>query len=179
MANKNILTDITVNGKITSKEVVVASSETNLLKVSNEIGEDYITVSQNVNNKATVSFGDVDEQFGTMFFLNVEDQTIQFYNNGVISIGDNGFGNNAMLTIDDDNGKMTMMEVDVGINTLTPKAKLDVKGGIRMANDTSVSSSVNVGTMRYRTDRNGSYMDMCMQTGTSTYRWINIVQNNY
>ena len=81
MANKNILTDITVNVKITSKVVVVASSETNLLKVSNEIGEDYITVSQNVNNKATVSFGDVDEQFGTMFFLNVEDQTIQFYNN--------------------------------------------------------------------------------------------------
>jgi hypothetical protein len=66
----------------------------------------------------------------------------------------------------------------VGIGTITPKAKLDVAGGIRMADDTSTATSTNVGTMRYRDDSNTSYVDMCMRT-SSGYEWVNIVQNNY
>jgi len=48
-----------------------------------------------------------------------------------------------------------------------------------MADDTDTASADKVGTLRYRADANNSYVDMCMQTGASTYEWINIVQNNW
>lgn len=35
------------------------------------------------------------------------------------------------------------------------------------------------GTIRYRTDSNNSYVEMCMQTGASTYSWIVINQNTW
>jgi hypothetical protein len=73
---------------------------------------------------------------------------------------------------------MTKTTKNVGIGTATPAAKLDVAGGIRMADDTSTATSTNVGTMRYRDDSNTSYVDMCMRT-SSGYEWVNIVQNNY
>jgi hypothetical protein len=76
------------------------------------------------------------------------------------------------ITIDSSTG-------DVGIATTNPRAKLDVNGGIRMADDTSAAASTNVGTLRYRTSGNNSYVDMCMQTGASTYEWVNIVQNSW
>ncbi len=76
------------------------------------------------------------------------------------------------MTIDSSTG-------DVGIATTIPRAKLDVNGGIRMADDTSAAASTNVGTLRYRTSGNNSYVDMCMQTGASTYEWVNIVQNSW
>ena len=67
----------------------------------------------------------------------------------------------------------------VGIGTTTPKSKLQVNGGVQMADDTDTASADKVGTLRYRADANNSYVDMCMQTGASTYEWINIVQNNW
>ena len=54
-----------------------------------------------------------------------------------------------------------------------------VDGGIRIANDNSIASASNVGTLRYRTSGNNSYVDMSMQTGASTYAWVNIVQNTW
>jgi hypothetical protein len=70
---------------------------------------------------------------------------------------------------------------DVGIGTTTPRAKLDVAGGVKVADDTDTASLNKVGTLRYRyvpgSPKNFSYVDMCMQTGTSSYAWVNIVQN--
>ena len=68
---------------------------------------------------------------------------------------------------------------NVGIGTTTPQSKLQVDGGIQMADDTDTASATKVGTMRYRTLGNNSYVDMCMQTGITTYEWVNIVQNNW
>jgi hypothetical protein len=68
---------------------------------------------------------------------------------------------------------------NVGIGTAIPRSKLDVAGGVRIANDSAAASALNVGTLRYRTSGNNSYVDMCMQTGSSTYAWVNIVQNNW
>ncbi len=67
----------------------------------------------------------------------------------------------------------------VGVGRIPPVSKLDVNGGIRMADDTSTASISNVGTLRYRTSGNNSYVDMCMQTNTSTYAWVNIVTNSW
>lgn len=83
-------------------------------------------------------------------------------------------------------GRMTLyspesiyLNSNVGIGTALPASKLDVNGGIKMADDSSAASASNVGTLRYRTSGNNSYVDMCMQTGASTYAWVNIVQNNW
>jgi len=71
------------------------------------------------------------------------------------------------------------VQSNLGVGTSNPSAKLDVNGGIRMANDSSAASASNVGTLKYYTSGNNSYVDMCMQTGASTYAWVNIVQNNW
>jgi len=67
----------------------------------------------------------------------------------------------------------------VGIGIGAPRAQLEVDGGVKIADDTDTASSDKVGTLRYRTSGNNSYVDMCMQTGASTYAWVNIVQNNW
>ena len=68
---------------------------------------------------------------------------------------------------------------DVGINTVDPQSALQVNGGIQLAADSDAASALKVGTFRYRTSGNNSYVDMCMQTGATTYAWVNIVQNNW
>jgi len=68
---------------------------------------------------------------------------------------------------------------NVGIGTTTPTSTLQVNGGVQVADDSDIASANKVGTLRYRADVNNSYVDMCMQTGASTYEWINIVQNNW
>ena len=74
----------------------------------------------------------------------------------------------------------------VGINVTSPQSKLQVNGGIQMADDTATPSAAKAGTLRYRTASTGigtyaSYVDMCMQTGISpsTYAWVNIHTNTY
>ena len=74
---------------------------------------------------------------------------------------------------------MRLTGLKLGIGTTSPQAKLDVNGGVRIANDTAAASATNVGTLRYRTSGNNSYVDMVMQTGASTYAWVNIVENNW
>ena len=72
---------------------------------------------------------------------------------------------------------------DVGIGTTNPRAKLDVDGGVKVANDTDSASANKVGTLRYRyapsSPKSQSMVDMCMQTGPSTYAWVNIVTNTW
>ena len=67
----------------------------------------------------------------------------------------------------------------VGIGTTSPRAKLQVNGGVQLANDTASPSALKVGTFRYRTSGNNSYVDMCMQVGASSYAWVNIVTNSW
>ncbi len=81
------------------------------------------------------------------------------------------------VTINDN--KTAIFEGSVGIGDSSPSAKLQVAGGIQMADDTASASADKVGTLKYYTSGNNSYVDMCMQTGATTYEWINIVQNNW
>ena len=81
--------------------------------------------------------------------------------------------------VTDNQERLRVNNSGVGIGTNDPQAKLDVDGGIRMANDTQAAASTNVGTMRYYADAFGSYADMIMQTDTSTYGWVNVVRNTF
>ena len=67
----------------------------------------------------------------------------------------------------------------VGIGTASPNSKLQVDGGVQIADDTDAASADKVGTLKYRVSGNNSYVDMCMQTGATSYAWVNIVQNNW
>ena len=66
-----------------------------------------------------------------------------------------------------------------GIGTTTPSSKLQVNGAVQVGDDAAAASASKVGALRYRTSGNNSYVDMCMQTGASTYAWVNIVQNTW
>jgi len=68
-----------------------------------------------------------------------------------------GFGSRNLAFGSITNGEV--MRVDninerVGIGTTGPQSKLQVAGGIQMANDTATASAAKVGTMRYRTATN-------------------------
>jgi len=56
---------------------------------------------------------------------------------------------------------------------------LSITGSLQVGDNSAAASISNVGSIRYRTSGNNSYVDMVMQTGASTYEWVNIVQNNW
>ena len=92
---------------------------------------------------------------------------------------------NNNLIIDDVTGPEDVIfknggNVGIGLTgSNTPQSKLDVNGSIRMGDNSFLATASNVGTQRYRVSGNNSYVDMVMQTGATTYEWINIVQNNW
>jgi len=45
--------------------------------------------------------------------------------------------------------------------------------------DTNMNFSIDNVSLMEVVQQDASYVDMCMQTGTSTYEWVNITQNNW
>jgi len=72
---------------------------------------------------------------------------------------------------------------NVGIGTDDPQSKLQVNGGVQIADDADSAAAVKVGTFKYYTATIGSfdysYVDMCMQTDATTYEWVNIITNKW
>ena len=99
---------------------------------------------------------------------------ISGFNGDSFSIG-TGVSGNDKIHIETDG--------DVGIGNSGPLAKLDVAGGVRVANDTDTASADKEGTLRYRlapdVPKSQSMVDMCMKTGPSSYSWVNIVTNTW
>ena len=97
-----------------------------------------------------------------------------------IVIGSAAIGNGQnTVTIGNSSIVKTILKGSVGVGMDDPQSKLQVDGGIQLANDSDAASALKVGTFRYRTSGNNSYVDMCMQTGATTYAWVNILQNNW
>lgn len=63
--------------------------------------------------------------------------------------------------------------------SLQVQGTVTATSSVQVGDNSATASSTNVGSIRYRTSGNNSYMDMVMQTGASTYEWVNIVQNNW
>jgi len=102
-----------------------------------------------------------------------------YTNNDKLELSSGG-QNGTRLLLDDTSGTITTdTNAEFGIGVAIPQAKLDVAGGVKIA-DTSASPTANtVGTMRYRVSGNNSYVDMVMQDGPTSYTWVNIVQKNW
>lgn len=85
----------------------------------------------------------------------------------------NAFGAASQINMGVGSGELYMS------GSIRATSVIESESSIKVANDTTTASASNVGSLRYRSDANNSYVDMCMQTGASTYAWVNIVQNNW
>lgn len=77
------------------------------------------------------------------------------------------------------NAMIIRADGDMGVGNDDPAAKLDVGGGVKIADDADACDATKPGTMKYYVSGNNSYMDMCMQDGAGSYTWTNIVQHNW
>lgn len=66
-----------------------------------------------------------------------------------------------------------------GIGTSQPKSMLHVSGGVQIGNDSDSASAQKVGTLRYTSTATSSAVEMCMQTGASTFEWVTIKSNTW
>ena len=131
--------------------------------------------NQSPNHELDVT-GDINLDAGSLFFSSLGNAAPDWSITTDVS-GD--------LIIDEITGPENVIfrnggNMGVGLTgSTTPQAKLDVNGSIRMGDDSFLATASNVGTQRYRVSGNNSYVDMVMQTGATTYAWVNIVQNNW
>ena len=101
---------------------VVTHSSSRFLTSSFEEGTVSLSAKNNNNNLES---------------LRIAGDSIKFFN------GTNAVGSQKMVILSSGN---------VGIGVTGPQSKLQVDGGIQMADDTATASATKVGTMRYRTD---------------------------
>lgn len=73
------------------------------------------------------------------------------------------------------NGVYTLATT-AAVHLLTDALEISKQNAV-LSNNVEVASSSNEGKLRYYTSANGSYMDISMKTGATTYIWKNIVQN--
>jgi hypothetical protein len=77
------------------------------------------------------------------------------------------------------NGSNTTTLGNTSIIKTVLRGNVETNGSVKVGDDTAVASAANAGAQRYRVSGNNSYVDVCMQTGASTYEWTNITQHNW
>ena len=173
--------------------VLEANSSTGLFKIgdTDELGDGVYLTNDTGGNLDMYSAGSIKVRMDV---------------NGRFMIGTTTATSNANLTVKDSlaiqNGSNTVLSIFTGygssfINTGTSggtvnfgaptsyttnvyvQGTIKAASSVQMGNNTAAASSANAGSTRYRVSGNNSYMDMSMRTGSTTYAWVNIVQNNW
>ena len=65
------------------------------------------------------------------------------------------------------------------VQNMSVQGRIQASSSVMVGNNTITASAADVGGIRYRVSGNNSYMDMCMQTGSNSYAWVNVVQNQW
>ena len=134
------------------------------------------------------------------------EERMRINNSGRVMIGTTTSTSNANLTVKESlaiqSGSSTVLSISTGygssfINTGTSggtvrfgaptsyttnvyvQGTIEAVSSVQMGNNSAAASAANAGSTRYRVSGNNSYMDMSMRTGSTTYAWVNIVQNNW
>ena len=173
--------------------VLEANSSTGLFKIgdTDELGDGVYLTNDTGGNLDMYSAGSIKVRMDV---------------NGRFMIGTTTATSNANLTVKDSlaiqNGSNTVLSISTGygssfINTGTSggtvnfgaptsyttnvyvQGTIKAASSVQMGNNTAAASAANAGSTRYRVSGNNSYMDMSMRTGSTTYAWVNIVQNNW
>ena len=110
-------------------------------------------------------------------------------NNGSMYVRiDNGYELGELHNVNDTSngnsyGDLLMKSGSVWTNTKQLSGSYSITGSlnstIQLPDNSGTPSAANAGSMRYRVSGSNSYVDMVMQTGATTYTWVNIVQNNW
>jgi len=109
------------------------------------------------------------------------------WKSGISGISNNG-ASFMTANVDGSNEVLRMVITspgNLGISTSSPSEKVHAvgngkfTGSVQVGDNTSVASASNVGAQRYRVSGNNSYVDVCMQTGASTYAWVNTMTQSW
>jgi len=173
-----------VNGTIYSQQ---ASGEV-MIAGSNSFSTKYITIREGSNYAARWGLQATNDIITDGVMLMASAKPMVFRASTNYAFGpDIDFSHLIIRPVIDGSGGINGL-ANVGVGTDDPQSKLQVAGGIQMANDTetSTTNSDKAGTLRYREVTNigtpkasNSYIDMYMRTEDGTYEWVNIVTNNW
>jgi hypothetical protein len=140
------------------------------------IGYSSKPLGDNQTNQIVIGTGAIGSGSNTTVIGTPQTITTVLYGD-VIATSFTGDGSGLTNVVSEWNGIYTGSAIITG--SLEVTGSINVSGSIQVGNDSATASSTNVGSIRYRTSGNNSYADMVMQTGASTYEWVNIVQNNW
>jgi hypothetical protein len=103
------------------------------------------SLQYNVNAFIGTTFGTTD------IFAQTSGEVLKNFYVGLVA--SNSYFNGSRYSITQGGAERLTVAIggNVGIGTATPQSKLQVAGGIQMADDTATASATKVGTMRYRT----------------------------
>ena len=179
MATKKILTDLELDGSITSSTFNIGTSGSYLKDESGDIVLFTDSTFQiESGDGILIEISDVIEISGAVESTG-STQSTSFIKTGGTSaqfLKADGSVDTTTYTGDQDLSGYLLNTTD----TLT--GRLTITSSARVGNDTATASSANEGALRYYTDIDGSYVDMCMQyqnsgTPANDYKWTNVVRH--
>ena len=91
------------------------------------------------------------------------------------------FSSSGSMFLSSGSGTTIYFGEPIGSNVQNISASGTIKStsSIQSGNNTAAASAQLAGSQRYYVSGNASYVDICMQTGATTYEWVNIKTNTW
>lgn len=166
--------DIALTGSDATTDIISLIAGTNVTLVDDGLNNITInaTNSGTVTGSGTESFVPVWQPSGTALtdsFLKAEENVA----GGTVSVG-----NNVVVGFDDAPGDYAVRfelsgttQLAVRETAVTTGNDFRATGYVKVGQTTATAVDSIAGALRYRSDANNSYLEVCMQTGASTYVW--------
>ena len=165
--------------RITSYPAGTYGGQSNLWLKTGQYGNSMIALGGSASNTAATARGGIryEDLNNKLIVKTNSSDRLTIDSAGAVRVI--GSGSAAALEIGTYGGK-----ISCNYNTLETNYNLKVNGAVIVKDLNTTPSGAYVGALRYRSVSTGmgtysSYVDMCMQTGTSTYEWVNIITNSW